>query len=220
MRLFAVCALVLLGTACGGQSLESAPASSPTESASEEITPARIDRARSELPDGYEVAAYTGPAAPLTLWSFGDRPVSDPPQCLALAEPAVDSTETTGWSASGPGGIVYAAVAPLSHPEAPDAALLAECARWTLTSGHTVGTVTAHPGPVIEAARTVAMSTVATTVVEGGTETRLHAATFVAYLADYVCLVALVTDPGSSSPALGAGFAADLLTAAVSALRG
>ncbi|MCV7083867.1 DUF5642 family protein, partial [Mycolicibacterium insubricum] len=74
--------------------------------------------------------------------------------------------------------------------------------------------------PSVEAAQTVGMRTDANTVVEGGTETRSHADTFVAHLGDYVCVVALVTDPGSPHPALGPQFASDLLTETVSALRG
>ncbi len=221
VRLFAVCALALLmgATACG-QSPEPAPTPSSTELVSAQIYPARIDRARGELPDGYEVATYRGLPAPITLWSFGDEAVSEPPQCLVLAAPAVDSVATRGWSASGPGGIVHAVVARSSDPGAPDVALLAECARWTLTSGHTTGSVTVHPGPVVDAAPTVAMSTTATTVVEGRTETRSRADTFIAYLVDYVCFVVLVTDPGAPTHTLEAGFAADLLATAVSALRG
>ncbi|WP_369803608.1 DUF5642 family protein [Mycobacterium sp. NAZ190054] len=89
-----------------------------------------------------------------------------------------------------------------------------------MTSGHTTGVVTDVPGPDIPAARTVGMRTAATTVVEGGTETRTHAETFVAYLGEYICFVAVLTDPGSPHPALGADFASGLLTETVSALRG
>ena len=63
------------------------------------------------------------------------------------------------------------------------------------------------------------MATAATTVVEGGTETRADADTFVAHLGQFVCFVALVTDPGSAYPRLDAAFAADLLVETVSALR-
>ena len=159
------------------------------------------------MPDGYEVAVYTGPAAPITVWGFGEAAVSEPPQCGALTAPAVEPDTTRGWSASGPGGIVYTV-------------LLAECAQWTVSSENTAGTVARQFGPAIDAAQTVAMSSSATTVVEGGTETRSHAETFVAYLDGYVCFVALVTDPGSPYPVLDAGFAANLLTTTVSALRG
>jgi hypothetical protein len=62
------------------------------------------------------------------------------------------------------------------------------------------------------------MSTAVTTVVEGGTETRSRADTFIAYLGGYVCFVLLVTDPGSPAP-LQPGFAAELLIEVVSALR-
>lgn len=219
VRLLAVLALALLSTGCG-ESPQPVAASSSGEAVSPQINPAGIDRARDELPDGYEVAAYAGSPAPITLWSFGDEAASEPSQCLALATPAVDSAATRGWSASGPGGIVYAVVARSSYPEAPDSALLAECVQWTLTSGRATGTVTVHPGPVLDTAQTVAMSTVATVVVEGGTETRSRAETLVAYLVDYVCFVALITDPGSSSPTLGTVFATDLLTTALSAMRG
>lgn len=77
-----------------------------------------------------------------------------------------------------------------------------------------------QPAPAIHDAQTVAMSTAVTTVVEGGTETRSHADTFIAYPVGYVCFVALVTDPGSPGPTLQSGFAADLLSTVVSALRG
>jgi len=184
------------------------------------INPARIDRARSALPDGYEVAGYAGPPAPITLWGFGDGAVFEPPQCGALMAPAVDPATARGWSGSGQGGIVYAVVARSTHPQAPDPVLLAECAQWTLASGHTTGTVTGKPGPAVDAAQTVSVSSEATTVVEGGTETRSRAETFIVYLGDYVCLVAVVTDPGSPYPTLDAGFAADLLTTVVAALRG
>ncbi|MCH9700783.1 MAG: DUF5642 family protein, partial [Actinomycetia bacterium] len=167
MGRFAVCALALLCAACA-QSSEPVSPSSSMETASAQIDPTRIDRARGQLPPGYEVAAYTGPLEPVRVWSFADGAVSEPTQCLALAAPAVDSATMRGWSASGPGGIVYAVVAPSHHPELPDADLLADCARWTLTSGRTSGAVIARPGPRIDAAQSVAMSIDVTTVVEGG----------------------------------------------------
>lgn len=214
-----MCALAMLCAACP-QSSEPESTSSSTETAFAQIDPTRIDRARGQLPPGYEVATYTGAPEPVRIWSFGDGAVSEPTQCLALAAPAVDSATMRGWSASGPGGIVYAVVAMSHHAERPDADLLAECAQWTLRSGHTSGAVTVQPGPVIDAAQTVAMSIDVTTVVEGGTETRTSADTFVAYLASALCFVSLVTDPGASSPTLTEGFAADLLDTVVSALRG
>ena len=68
------------------------------------------------------------------------------------------------------------------------------------------------PAPTIAGADVVGMRTDAVTVVEGGTETRLHAQTFIASLDRYVCLVSLVTDPGSPQTPLGPDFAAHLLT--------
>lgn len=220
MRLLGVVALALLSAACAQPPEPPAPAPSSTTPDTATINPARIDRARNGVPDGYEVTGYTGPPTPITLWGFADAAVSEPPQCLTLATPAVDHATTRGWSASGPGGIVYAVVARSLHPQAPDPALLAECAQWRLDSGRTAGTVATVPGPVVDAAQTAGMNTAATTVVEGGTQTRSGADTFVAYLGDYVCFIALVTDPGSPSPGLDAGFAADLLVETVSALRG
>jgi len=183
------------------------------------VNPTRIDRARDHLPDGYEVTAYTGAPAPFAAWGFRDSAVSEPTQCAVLGAPEVDPATTLGWSASGSGGIVYAVVANAAAPS-PEPALIAACGRWAVTSGHTSGTVTGLPGPDIVAAETLGMSTAATTVVEGGTETRSHAETFVAYLGRYVCFVAVVTDPGSPQPTLGPGFASDLLAETVSTLRG
>lgn len=212
-----ICALSLVCAACGQPSEPPAPSSAaPADLA---VNPARIDRARDALPDGYEVSGYPGPPAPFAMWGFRDPPVSDPAQCAILASPAVDASTAKGWSASGPGGIVYAVVAD-GAAAAPSPALLAECRQWSAVSGRTTGTVTDLPGPVIDAADTVGMSTTAVTLVEGGTETRSQTATFVAHLGRYLCVVAVVTDPGSPLPALGPGFASDLLVETVSTLRG
>ena len=91
---------------------------------------------------------------------------------------------------------------------------------WTLSAGHSSGSVTLVAAPAIDGAATVGMATVTTTVVEGGTETHSHADTFAAYLGDYVAYVTVVTDPGSPNPPLGQDFAAELLVKTVSALRG
>lgn len=214
-----MCAPVLVAVACGSPTPPTPLPSSPA-STDMEITPARIDRTRAELPDGYEVAGFTAAPAPIALWGFGQAPVSEPPQCAGLAAPAVDPTTTRGWSASGPGGIVHTVVARAAGPQIPDSGLLADCVRWTVASGHATGTVTTQPGPGIDAATTVVMSTAVTTVVEGGTQTRSRADALVAYLDGHVCFVTLITDPGSPHPALAPGFAGDVLTAAVSALRG
>ncbi|MCK5757181.1 MAG: DUF5642 family protein [Mycobacterium sp.] len=180
------------------------------------VEPARIDRARHALPPGYEVASYTGAPTPLAVWGLAGPVEAQPVQCVELAAPPVRPDSAQGWSASGPGGIVYAVVA-AAAPAAPVEA--AACQSWTATAGHTSATVRDLPAPALEAAHTVGMATAATTVVEGGTETRADADTFVAHLGQFVCFVALVTDPGSAYPRLDAAFAADLLVETVSALR-
>ncbi|TRW82167.1 hypothetical protein FK535_13935 [Mycolicibacterium sp. 018/SC-01/001] len=181
------------------------------------VNPARIERSRAALPDGYEFAAYQGPPAPVALWGMRVLAVTDPPQCAALGAPAADASTTRGWSGSGPGGIAYAMIA--RKPDGSDP-LPSECARWTVTAGPTTATVVATPAPVITDAEVVGMRTDTRTVVEGGTETRLHAETYIASLDDYVCIVSLVTDPGSVQSPLRPDFAAHLLTETVAALRG
>ena len=191
------------------------------------VEPARIDRARHALPPGYEVAPYTGAPTPLAVWGLAGPVEAQPVQCVELAAPPLRPDSAQGWSASGPGGIVYAVVAaaapaaPVTDtPTAPAVPVeAAACQSWTATAGHTSATVRDLPAPALEAAHTVGMATAATTVVEGGTETRADADTFVAHLGQFVCFVALVTDPGSAYPRLDAAFAADLLVETVSALR-
>ncbi|PRC61495.1 hypothetical protein C6A85_08490, partial [Mycobacterium sp. ITM-2017-0098] len=60
MRLMLVCALTLVSVACS-QAAEPAPAPTSTVQPDVAVNPARIDRARDALPDGYEVSSYTGP---------------------------------------------------------------------------------------------------------------------------------------------------------------
>ncbi|MGD9619765.1 MAG: DUF5642 family protein [Mycolicibacterium sp.] len=218
MRQFAACSLALLCSACG-QHDGPAPHSLSTESTGTQINPARIDRTRGELPPGYEVSVATTVATPLASWSLGEASVAVPPKCLILAAPAVGAPSARGWSASGPGGIVFAVVAE-SDGAAPDSRLLAECGRWTLTSERSTATVIVASEHTVPGAPTMSMSATITTVVEGGTETRSRADTFAAYLVGYLCFVTLVTDPGSPGPSLQPGFAADLLLSVVSALRG
>ena len=217
MRLPPPAALVALGIVCAG--CAGAPESAPpagTTAPDLTVEPARIDRARHALPPGYEVTPYTGAPTPLAVWGLAGPVEAQPAQCVELAAPPVRPDSAQGWSASGPGGIVYAVVA-AAAPAAPVEA--AACQSWTATAGHTSATVRDLPAPALEAAHTVGMATAATTVVEGGTETRADADTFVAHLGQFVCFVALVTDPGSAYPRLDAAFAADLLVETVSALR-
>lgn len=211
----AITATVICVAACGSPQ---APTPSPPPSdTSARINPARIDRVRGDLPTGYETADLRDRTSPAALWGYGTQWSADPPQCAALADPA-GAAATTGWSGSGPGGIVYAVVA--AAPGGADPSVLAECGHWTITGGRTTGSVTLGPAPHVDDATTIATATASTTVVEGGTETRSHAETLTAYLPDHVAFVAVVTDPGSPNPQLDAGFAAALLVKTVSALRG
>ncbi len=211
-----VAALALLCSACAQQP-EPVLQPAPTSTVSLTVDPARIDRAREALPPGYEVTSYDGPPAPIAVWGLVGGVDAQPPQCLELAAAPVIPASARGWSASGPGGIVYAVVAASARPVT---AVPAGCRQWTAVAGHTTAVVTEISAPRLEAADTAGMSTDATTVVEGGTQTRSQAETFTAHLGEYVCFVSVVTDPGSTQPSLDAGFAADLLVQTVSALRG
>jgi hypothetical protein len=214
---FMCAAVAALAPACGAADHPS-PATSASDSAvSTNVDPARIDRVRADLPDGYEVASVTGAAEPPALWGFGAEWSADPPQCGQLADPAVDPGTTRGWSGSGPGGIVYAVVA--ESAAGLDPAVVAECGHWTLSAGRASGSVTLTTAPTIESARTVAMATTTKTVVEGGTETRSHADTVTAYLGGHVAVVSVVTDPGSPNQQLDADFANALIVKTVAALR-
>jgi hypothetical protein len=217
VRLFALLAtLSLCVVACGG-SPSSAP-STAIPGSSTRVNPARIERVRTELPNGYEEAGLAGRGAPVAFWGLGPDWTADPQRCGALADPVTDAATARGWSASGAGGIVYAVVA--ASVATLDPALIDECGQWSVSAGRTSGTVTLVAAPAIDGAATVGLSTTATTAVEGGTETHSHADTFTAYLGGYVAFVTVVTDPGSPNPALGQDFAAELLVKTVSALRG
>lgn len=208
-------------TACGQADPSSPTSTAASATKNAQVNPARITRVRGDLPAGYEVTDAAGPASPALFWGVGPGWVSEPPQCGVLAGPPTDDATTKGWSGSGPGGIVHATVT--GSPTAPvtlDPALLDGCGQWTVASGNTTGTVHLVDAPVIDGAATVGMSTVATTVVEGGTQTTSSAETFSAYLGDYLASVTVVTDPGSPNPPLGPKFAADLLVKTVAALRG
>jgi hypothetical protein len=217
VRLFALLAALSLVVAACAQSPSPSPSTAATAS-SVSVNPARIEAVRTALPSGYEVAALSGRPTPVASWGLGPDWTADPPRCGALAEPVDGAATTRGWSASGPGGIVYAVVANSAATVEPS--LLDECAQWTVSAGHTGGTVTVVAGPAIDGANTVGLSASTTTTVEGGTETHSRADTFTAYLGDYVAFVTVVGDPGSPNPQLGQEFASDLLVKTVSALRG
>ena len=217
VRLFALFAALSLGVAGCAQTPPAAPPTATTASRAS-VNPARIDRVRTALPSGYEVAALSGRAAPVAFWGLGPDWTAEPPQCGTLADPAGREVTTRGWSASGTGGIVYAAVADSAATLEPS--LIDDCGQWTVSAGHTAGTVGVVAAPAIDGATTVGLSASTTTTVEGGTETHSRADTFIAYLGDYVALVTVVADPGSPNPQLGLQFASDLLVKTVSALRG
>lgn len=214
----AAMALVLGLTACGQSSTPPMPEAPSASSTVNVVNPARIDRVRHDLPADYEVADIDGRVTALALWGIGGDWRAEPPHCAALAAAAVDPATARGWSASGPGGIVYAVAERSTAPT--DPALAEQCGQWTVSGGRTTGTVRAIPAPAIDGAVTFGMASALTIVVEGGTETRSHADTFTADLGDYRCFVTVVTDPGSPNPALDADFAADLLVKTVSVLRG
>lgn len=221
VRLFVVAAVLLVCiAACGSRSAPGQTSASPGPEPTNNVVavnPARIDRVRQELPPGYEVVGIDPHATPVSLWGFGPNWTADPAECAASAAPETDPAR--GWSASGPGGIVYAAIARVNGvpvEPGPDA----QCEQWSVSGGHAVGSVTAAAAPTIEGAVTAGMSTAVTTVVEGGTETRSHADTLTADLSGYHLFITVVTDPGSPNPGLGPTFTSDLLVKTVSALRG
>lgn len=183
------------------------------------ITPANIKRIRPALPAGYEIADVSGPLSAAGVWGFGSGWTATPPQCAALADPAPADPGARGYSASGPGGIVYVVVAVPSQG-APGAGLIDDCAQWTMTFAHTTGDVTLSEAPHVDGADTVAMTVATRTVVESGTETDGKAVTAQAYVDGHVAYVTLVTDPGSPHPPLDSHVVGDLLVATVSALRG
>jgi len=217
VRLFALLAALSLGVVACAQSPSSAPPTATTTS-SVSVNPARIERVRTALPNGYEVAALAGRPAPVAFWGLGPDWTADPPRCGALADPVGRAATRRGWSASGAGGIVYAVVADSTGTV--EQSVIDECRQWTVSAGHTRGTVAVVAAPAIDGAVTVGQSTSTTTTVEGGTETHSRADTFTAYLGEYVAFVTVVGDPGSPNPQLGLQFASDLLVKTVSALRG
>lgn len=216
VRAICATAAALCVLSCGAPTRSTMPSAS--SDAAFPVDPARIERVQRELPDGYEVADITGPIGPITAWGYGAPWRTDPATCAALVDPAAGAASTSGWSASGPGGIIYAVVA--DGPGHFDPATIDECGRFTVVGGLTTGSVTLGAAPVIDDAPTVALATASTTVVEGGTETRSHADTVTAYLGEHVAFVTVVTDPGSPNPQLGSAFAAALMRETVSALRG
>jgi hypothetical protein len=224
VRQLIICVMTALWLAACAAQPSPAPPPSPgaASSGAGPVNPANIKRIRPALPAGYEIADVSGPVSAAGLWGFGSGWTAAPPPCAALADPAPADPGARGYSASGPGGTVYVVVA-VPERGAPDAELIGDCARWTMTFKHTMGEVTLAPmseAPHIDGADTIAMTVGTRTVVESGTETDGRAVTAQAYLGDHVAFVTLVTDPGSPHPPLDSQFAGDLLVATVAALRG
>lgn len=221
IALYAAVLLCLAG--CGAAPDEDSAPPAMTMSSSVEghfVTPSNIRRVRADMPAGYEVTDLATPAAPATLWGFGLEWATDPSDCAALADP-VGAAPAQGLSASGPGGIIYTAVAgSVGAALELDPAVIATCPRWSMTSPRTTGTVSFVEAPEIPNAQSVGMTSSVETVVEGGTSTSSTAFTYVAYLRDgYIAYVVLVVDPGLAEFALDPKFAETLLVKTVSALR-
>jgi hypothetical protein len=218
VRVFASCLALTLCAACGPSTAGRTPPAAGEEVAggvASVVDPANISRVRTDLPPGYEPGDLAGRSAPVAFWGLGPQWTAEPAVCGVLAQPAGVDAPVRGWSASGPGGIVYAAVV----EAAVDPPASGECGAWTVSAGHTAARVARVEAPDVDGASTVGMIADATTVVEGGTETHSRAQTFSAYLPGYVAFVTVVTDPGATGPALAPDFAPALLVRAVAALR-
>ena len=176
MRVFASCLAIALCAACGQQETSAPPGTTdPSSAVSKGVDPARVERVRPVLPTGYEFTALPARAAPAALWGLGPGWTAEPSPCAGLADPAAEAV-VHGWSASGPGGIVYAVVADAGVGL--DRAVVDSCGAWRMSAGHTAGVVNLVNAPAIDGAATLGTVTDLTTTVEGGIETRSHAETF------------------------------------------
>ncbi|OBJ00064.1 hypothetical protein A5660_25665 [Mycobacterium alsense] len=210
-------------TACAHSHAPPAPATPTTPPAHHTVVnPANIKRVVRELPPGYEVTSgIPSGAAPRVIWSLEADARAKPPQCAALADPGAGRDQSAqGFSGSGTGGIVDAVVVTLPGPVDLDPGIVAACARWSMSDGHSTADVRLVDAPHIEGAQTLGMVTDTKSSVESGTEIDSRAYTFTAYLGNHYAFTTLTTDPGSALPALPPHFAADLLVKTVSALRG
>jgi hypothetical protein len=216
VRVFASCVALALCAACGSSTPP--PPAETTSAASRAVNPAAIARVRTELPAGYELGDLANRSSPIAFWGLSGQWIADPPACGALGQPAAPEAPIRGWSASGPGGIVYAVV--VDTPVALDPALRADCGTWTVTAGPTTARITLVDAPDVDGAASLGMAVDAITTVEGGTETHSRAQTFSAYLPGHVAFVTVVTDPGAAGPPLAPDFASTLLVKTVAALRG
>ena len=217
--------LTLLVAGCA-HSPAPTPSATPARSSAHGtvVNPANIKRVVRDLPPNYEVTtAIPGGAAPRVIWSLAhDASVIrvEPPQCAALADPGSGRDQSAqGVSASGTGGIVDAVVVALPGPVDLDHSLVAACARWTMSDGHTTAGVRLADPPHIDGVETLGMVADTKSSVESGTEIDSRIYTFTAYLGNYYAFTTLTTDPGSALPALPPQFATDLLVKTVSTLR-
>jgi hypothetical protein len=215
MRALAWSAAVLLCAACGSTAEPTRPT---TAAAAKPADPAAIGRMRQHLPkdlQGYEFGALPAPAAPTTFWGMSSGATADPPDCAALVAPPADTAR--GWSASGPGGIVYATAVPAVAP-APE--LTGDCHTWTLSTDRARAAVDRIDTPQITDTRTVGLAAHITTSVENGAQTHSQATTLIAYVDTLSVSITMVTDPGAVAAPLPADLPAALLDAAVRSVRG
>jgi hypothetical protein len=214
--------LTLLVAGCA-HSPAPTPSATPTKPPTQGtvVNPANIKRVVRELPPNYEVSStIPGGASPRVIWSLAPDATVKPPQCATLADPGNARDQSAqGVSASGTGGIVDAVVVALPGPVDLDHNLVAACARWTMSDGHTTAGVRLTDAPHIDGVETLGMVVDTKSSVESGTEIDSRVYTFTAYLGNYYAFTTLTTDPGSALPALPAQFAADLLVKTVSTLR-
>ena len=207
--------LITVLAACGSPPQQPAtPAPAPPSAVQADLT-----RVRAALPSGYEVGELTGASSAPAFWGFGAGWSAAPPRCATLADPAPGDRAARGLSASGEGGTVFVVVA-ADGAGAPPADVLAECSHWRMVFGHTSAEVTGADGPAIEGAETTAWNAVARTVVEAGSQTSTLISMQAAFFGSRVAFVTLITDPGSTQPALDPEFAAGLLATTVAAYRG
>src|ERR1700757_3078110 len=187
--------LMLLVAGCA-HSPAPAPSATPTKSPSAHgtvVNPVNIKRIVRELPPNYEVTTgIPAGAAPRVIWSLApDAAVIrvEPPQCATFADPGNGRDQSAqGVSASGTGGIVDAVVVALPGPVDLDHNLVAACARWTMSDGHTTASVRLTDPPHIDGVETLAMVADTKSSVEAGTELDSRAYTFTAYLGNYYAL--------------------------------
>lgn len=215
-----VSASLLAACAASPAPTPSVSSSSPrAASAPGGITPANIRRVGRELPPGYEASNIARASSPRAIWGLGDQASANPPECMALADPAAGRDQPAqGVSGSGSGGIVDAVV--VAAPAALARDVMAGCAQWDLTAGRTLVSVGLIDAPRVDGAQTLGMVADIRAAAESGSEIDSRAYTFIAYLGGYYAFTTLTTDPGSMLAPLPAQFASDLLVKTVATLRG